>query len=464
MKRVLFLLSCLVISSLTQANSPALEFYRQQKIYHKEFTQLPTSIEQHSYQQLIDPDDPAAGTFAQRYYIDTTYSDNNHSPVFFYICGEATCRPGALNGAIRTYAKEFHAKLVALEHRYYGKSIPTEDLSTKNLRYLSTTNALKDLARFQHYMINTHHWQGKWVSFGGSYPGSLSAFYRLKYNNLVVGAVASSAPVKAKEDYFEYDRYVTKVVDSACAQAMRQAVSQVEEALAKPELLKQYKQWFMASDVDDNTDFLYVLADVGADAVQYGGHQHFCQALTQTNEPLKAYAEQARRLFESSGITAKDLTPVGAMSIDANDYYSSFGMRQWFYQSCTEYGYWQIAHPDRAQSTRSQLINLAYHHALCKRLFNIDIPAAIDNMNALFYQQLFAPSVSNIFFTNGSNDPWSALSITIENGNATNPNSDYQTIAGTAHCADLHHPKESDPDSLKQVRNKTRELLNHWLS
>ena len=41
--------------------------------------------------------------------------------------------------------------MVLLEHRYYGKSSPFESLSTENLRYLSSKQALFDLAIFRQY-------------------------------------------------------------------------------------------------------------------------------------------------------------------------------------------------------------------------------------------------------------------------------------------------------------------------
>ncbi|KAI5072572.1 hypothetical protein GOP47_0012678, partial [Adiantum capillus-veneris] len=46
---------------------------------------------------------------------------------------------------------EIKAIYATLEHRYYGQSIPGLDSSTKNLVYLSTGQALYDLANFRNY-------------------------------------------------------------------------------------------------------------------------------------------------------------------------------------------------------------------------------------------------------------------------------------------------------------------------
>ena len=77
-------------------------------------------------------------------------------------------------------------------------------MSVKNLRYLSSEQALADLAAFSAAMSEQHALpEGtKWVAFGGSYPGSLAAWYRLKYPHMVHAAVSSSAPLFAKTNFF----------------------------------------------------------------------------------------------------------------------------------------------------------------------------------------------------------------------------------------------------------------------
>jgi len=44
-------------------------------------------------------------------------------------------------------AEQHNALLVNVEHRFYGESYPTADMSTDNLKYLTSTQALADLAR-----------------------------------------------------------------------------------------------------------------------------------------------------------------------------------------------------------------------------------------------------------------------------------------------------------------------------
>lgn len=93
--------------------------------------------------------------------------------------------------------------MVAVEHRYYGESVPTSDLSTKNLEWLSSKQALADLAHF-HAFFNDKYGlteRNKWITFGGSYPGMLASWARIKYPHLFHASIASSAPVRAQLDF-----------------------------------------------------------------------------------------------------------------------------------------------------------------------------------------------------------------------------------------------------------------------
>jgi pimeloyl-ACP methyl ester carboxylesterase len=130
------------------------------------------------------------------------------SPVFLYIGDEGPESGKHVSEGmyIHDLAKQHNALLVALEHRYYGQSYPTPTMTTAELSYLSSAQALADIARFipalrREYSISD---DAKVISFGGSYPGSLSAWVRLKYPHLVSGAIASSAPLVAALEFPEY--------------------------------------------------------------------------------------------------------------------------------------------------------------------------------------------------------------------------------------------------------------------
>ena len=111
---------------------------------------------------------------------------------------------------------------LTIVHRFYGKSHPTPDLSIESLRYLNSHQALADIAHFHSYVVEEYKLTDKnrWIAFGGSYPGALAAWLRIKYPHIVTGAVATSAPVQAELDFSQY----MEVVGQSLSQAMQGGV------------------------------------------------------------------------------------------------------------------------------------------------------------------------------------------------------------------------------------------------
>jgi len=418
-----------------------------------------------NFDQPIDHFSNSKATFKQRYWVDSSLARGDDAPVIYNLCGEGTCDGATGTPLVDSIAKKYGAHRVALEHRYYGYSQPFKTLESKNLKYLSMDQAIEDLATFQHYAMEQLGLKGKWIVVGGSYSGELSAFYRLKHPELVAGSLASSAPVLSKADFDEYDHYVAKVAGPECLAAIQSAVSDVESRLNDPQSAAQVKTLFKASDVRDDVDFLYVIADMAAIAIQYGYQDSFCNALTEgvsNGDVTSAYAKAGNQLFAMFGLTAVQDSFQGAESIDPADYLGWAGMRSWMYQSCTEFGYYQIAYSaNPSESSRSSRITLQYHNDVCQRLFGLTMPVDTDATNSKFYNHLFDAGTTNIYFTNGGNDPWSNLSLSETSAAASNPALKFFTIPGASHCDDLGNRLST---ALQQARSQFSTLVQQWLS
>ena len=419
-------------------------------------------------EQSVDPRNPSdPRTFLQRYFIDDEFAAGQDSPVFFYLCGESSCGNHGFDGSNYTFpAQKYHGYNVILEHRYYGQSQPFPDvMTTANLAYLTIPNALHDAANFEVFLKKKLGLTGPWIVIGGSYSGSLAAYYRLAYPQLTVGAHAMSAPVEARDNFEDYDRFVGQVAGVKCADAMRKVTRVLEASQSDVEKFNAYKRQFGAEKVLDATDFLYVVADIGAAAFQDGDHDAFCKALTAASDPVKAYADYGIKLSKD-GFDAYSDTPQAIMGVDTAPYESgpADGQRQWNYQSCTEVGYWQNAFHDPAQSVRSAQINPDYHRRLCQTVFGITKPPDTQFINDTYYASLIAGPIDHILFTNGSLDPWSQLSISQELGNDSNPGLTLFTVAGAAHCGDGGKPKPTDSAPVAEAKQLFDSQIESWLT
>ena len=231
------LLLALALLSLLQPASAITEAWRlrysaqQRQALKNTDRATTTTTETRWFEQRTDhfsPDNNA--TFSQRYYVNRDHYDSSGPcHVFVYIGGEAVLYPGSIErGEIVEVGLKYAPLFVALEHRFYGASHPFEDLRTDNLAVLTAEQALDDLAAFVVWFAADEGLPSecKVFTFGGSYPGNLAAWFRLKFPHLTEGSVASSAPVVARDAFYEYDQFVAaglESFDSQCAVAVRAA-------------------------------------------------------------------------------------------------------------------------------------------------------------------------------------------------------------------------------------------------
>lgn len=232
------------------------------------------------FEQQLDPFDATNNkTWKQRYFTNADYFRPKDGPVFLMIGGEGTASPKwMIEGAWIKYAKEFGALCFQLEHRFYGKSHPTANVTTDDLAFLSSEVALADLTFFIVEMRRKYHLTpaNRWIAFGGSYPGSLAAWLREKYPHLVYGAVSSSGPLLAKVDFREYYDVVSQAI-SDCRASVRDSIRQVE-LLLKTDIGRWTlrDQFHLCDSLDTATDldianFFENLAGIFAGVVQYNG-------------------------------------------------------------------------------------------------------------------------------------------------------------------------------------------------
>ena len=138
----------------------------------------------------------SSGPFELRYWFDATYYQSG-GPVIVLESGETsgTDRLAYLQkGILQRLAQATNGIGVVLEHRYYGTSFPTSDLSTENLRFLTTEQALADTAYFAQHVVFEGLENKKltasdvpWIAYGGSYAGAFVAFLRTQYPDVFFG-------------------------------------------------------------------------------------------------------------------------------------------------------------------------------------------------------------------------------------------------------------------------------------
>ena len=416
-----------------------------------------------TFQQLVDHQSTA--TFSQRYQVNFTHATDNQT-VFLYVGGESdTFSKRGVTDQMANYLKEFGAAFFQLEHRYYGESFPTDTMDTDNLKkYLTVDLALQDLQYFKQQMTTLYNLPStaKWVVVGGSYPGLLSAYARAKYPDDFAAAISSSGVVYATNNYAEFDEQIAITHGEQCASVAREIRRRVDELLvSNPDwLLAQFNMTGLETE-----NFYFVLGELFSLGPQYGKRDQLCGPLEDTittgRDPVMALAKYAREVFiknYADGDAVKTYSNAALKNTAAPN-----GPRSWLWQTCSELAYWQVN--SGRLTLRSKHVDQDYFLKQCQDVFGetMTIP------NTTKWNEDHIPllkDASKIYYTTGSQDPWTPTCITADDADVISSDSVAHTIVGpeVGHCSDLKAPTSSDPEDLIRTRADIIARLKLWLA
>lgn len=335
--------------------------------------------------------------------------------------------------------------------------------------------------------------QTPWIFLGGSYPGARAAWIRLRNPDVIYASWASSAPVQTTVDmstYYEQvytdmtancsadmamaSQYLTNVLTSGSDRdkALVRVLSNIAQA---PRNITQYlgksdAQIETSSQGANVTDFGVAenLANfIGAGLQSYGfsaALQPFCTAVEKfnpteisnssissiisgtfensyNNKPTArgigaTYGPQAAYLALMWGIAVETAASPDSITVGEVEQALADGM-SWTWQTCLEFGYFQIANASSPDNLLSTFVNeSSWADVQCHQPF----PYSPDRPNVSALVNKYGGwnmNPSQVMFTDGLKDPWHTLSVQSTSSEIGAPNRQTtQTVPDCGKSAD----------------------------
>ncbi|XP_021400710.2 lysosomal Pro-X carboxypeptidase isoform X2 [Lonchura striata] len=387
-------------------------------------------------------------TFQQRYLLADQHWKKDNGPILFYTGNEGDIEWFCNNtGFMWDVAEELNAMLVFAEHRYYGESLPfgNESFSdSKHLNYLTSEQALADFAVLVEYLKTTiagaQH--SPVIAIGGSYGGMLAAWFRMKYPHVVVGALAASAPIWQFADLVPCGTFFNIVTNDfkksgkGCSESIWNSWNAINHLSSTDAGLQWLSNTFHLCSPLKTLQDAAVLKNwlsetwVNLAMVNYPYKADFLQ-------PLPAWPIQAVNLYYN--YTGE------ALCLDVSQTATkSLGEMGWYYQACTE-----IVMPLCTDGVHDMFEPQKWDFdALSEECYRMWGVRPRLSWILSMYGGKNISSHSNIIFSNGVLDPWSAGGVTQNISNSLVA----VVIPDGAHHLDLRSRNPLDPKSVQQAR------------
>lgn len=381
-------------------------------------------------------------TFLQRFWVSTRhYKPGSGGPVVVLDGGETSGSdrlPYLDTGIVDILTRNLGGVGVILEHRYYGESIATQNLTTDSLRFLNNAQAFADSANF---MANVK-FEGisedltapktPWIYYGGSYAGARSAIMKVLYPELLYGAIASSGVTEAVIDDWEYFEIIRTAANSTCMTRLETAVQQIDDIIAQGKHTQALKTLFGLQNITHDVDFASTLSFPLGNwqalnwdpTVSTTDFDTFCSYI---NAPGNGAALASDCPVDVSVVNfakySRDHLATACPAPSTQD--QCFGTfndsayqvttldqtwRLWQFQVCTQWGFYQAAPPDPLYPRIvSRLLTVDYLSKICQQAFlpgqYFTVPAQpnITDVNRFGGYNIAADQLAII---DGQVDPW----------------------------------------------------------
>jgi len=454
-------------------------------------------------------DESNKNTWEQAYYVnDTFFEKGSDAPVFLCVGGEGPPIDGsAVSGSVHCnvaveFLQEKKALMFAIEHRYYGchnSSACPFDTKTKDpataLKFLSSKQAIADVSNFydaaqEKFGLTKAN---KWVSFGGSYPGMLASFVRMKYPTKIHASISSSAPVKAALDMPGYNDVTAQAYgltsvggSDLCNTSIAKGHADIGTMMNSTAGRKTLKKLFPFSGPLTTYEEQKRFAGNGVASFPAQSNDPTCtRPGCNVNEICKIMAnislgDEATRLsmlrkaqLDSETTEETELRTKFEQRKPANERLAAGEpldfFDYWGYQTCAEWGFYQTCEVGSQCFYTQGLLLLDDFTNDCKQYgLSVDqVSKNIDASNAFYggFDPLgpsLAHDVSRIMWVNGDVDPWHSLAVL-----SSPPDEKEQPtlmVSGASHHAWTHPSKDSDQASVVAARATIRKQVTTWLA
>ncbi|GAB7347161.1 hypothetical protein MBLNU459_g3279t1 [Dothideomycetes sp. NU459] len=420
-----------------------------------------------TFQQYIDHNNPKLGTFSQFYYWSSQYWGGPGSPVILFTPGEINVTGyqsyTTINRTTGVLASEIGAAVIVLEHRYWGNSSPYPELTTENLQYLTLKNSIDDLTTFARNVRlpfdtkrTSRPSKAPWLLMGGSYSGALAAWTASTNPGTFWAYHASSAPVEAIENYWEYFVPVQEGMPANCSKDVSLVIDHIDSVFLNGTAAEQYelKKMFGLQDLEYGDDF--------GSAIENGpwlwqsnqfyrtlGFYDWCDAVENVTpngtvpgaegvgleKALAGYAKWFNTTYLPGSCAGygyadwQDEYSVACYNTHnaSSPMYTDTSLsntfdRQWYWFLCNEpFGYWQNGAPKDRPSIVSRMVTDDWNNRQCPLFFPSENGHVVGEVagrteakvNAYTKGWNFTQS-TRLLWVNGGFDPWRESGVSSE--------------------------------------------------